>query len=391
MLILSFQNLLCMVKESDQETTEETTQISIPRASFNRDILGVLQALCEREQMGIYAAQYECSLSDFFATWSRVARKKKLAGALMVSRQTQVDQALSDLDGTSIEFWRVTKPRKHWGPYKDKKATEKNYEDMHHKIFIFEKNAGDKPLVVTGSFNLSDTAARYHAENIVILDDPNAIGYFTDELNRLHGHASALRMPTEKSVFPLKVGHKDPRLKVALPRVVFSPEIREVVKKLIADEQEFISGAQFRFTLYDVAEAWGKAKVGGELMLDSQYAQDFVEALTHLRNHKVQLYWVTKKYFPGADKYVLVHHKFLIFRKNAGDKKLLMTGSFNMTGQASENNWENIVILDDPEVIESFEGEIEVLRKDAQLIQPKSLVYKGKAAKLSMTKKMNGL
>lgn len=386
---------IAMMKVDDEETEVEASLVEVgaksyPQAHFNREIVTALETLFDNEQKGVYAAYYECEHAGLLEKWKTVARKKKLAGALLLSRNSKAEAAEEKLSKSGVQLYQVTKPRKHWGKYKDQRATKVNYEDMHHKILVFEQNLGDKPVVVFGSFNLTETAAKYHSENIVILDDPNAIAYFVEELNTLYKYASPLREVGE-SVFPLKIGHKDPRLKLALPRAVFSPDIREVTKKLISDEQEYISGAQFRFTLYDVAVAWAKAKIQGELMLDSHYAEDFVEALTHLKEHGVSLYWITKKFFPGATQYALVHHKFLIFRKNVGDKKLLMVGSFNMTGQASENNWENVVIIDDAPVIKKFEQELEVLRKDAQAITTKSLVYKGKETKSAFTKKMNGL
>ncbi len=375
-----------VVRVVDGEGTEVETSLvaadKYPQAFFNRDISAALKVLFDREQKGVYGAYYECEHAEILAKWTEVVRKKKLSSALLLSRESRAEAAQEGFKGSGVQIYRVVKPRKHLSQYKDRRFTTKNIEDMHHKILIFEQNVGDRPLVVLGSFNLTDAADKNHSEDIVILDDPNLIAYFVDELNILFDHASPFG-EIAKKVSPLKIGHKDPRLKGTLPRAVFSPDIRGVVKKLISDEQEYISGAQFRFTLYDVALAWAKAKILGELVLDSQFDQDSVEALAHLRTHGISLYWI-------GSAYKLMHHKFLIFRKNAGGKKLLMVGSFNMTGNASENNWENVVILEEAAVIKKFEQEIEVLRKDDQLIAAKSLVYKG-APKSELSKKLNGL
>lgn len=51
---------------------------------------------------------------------------------------------------------------------------------MHHKFAIF-----DGRLVVTGSYNWTQTAERASYENVVFLDDPEAVARFQQEFDRL--------------------------------------------------------------------------------------------------------------------------------------------------------------------------------------------------------------
>jgi len=58
-----------------------------------------------------------------------------------------------------------------------------------------------------------------------------------------------------------------------------------------------------------------------------------------------------------------MHNKFVIFSCNVGNKTLLWTGSFNFTKSAQLRNQENVVVLDDPCIIEKYEKQFEVIKK----------------------------
>jgi phosphatidylserine/phosphatidylglycerophosphate/cardiolipin synthase-like enzyme len=53
-----------------------------------------------------------------------------------------------------------------------------------------------------------------------------------------------------------------------------------------------------------------------------------------------------------------MHHKFAIF-----DRRIVVTGSFNWTRSATTENNENIVVIEDPAVVQRFSDEFERLWK----------------------------
>jgi phosphatidylserine/phosphatidylglycerophosphate/cardiolipin synthase-like enzyme len=55
---------------------------------------------------------------------------------------------------------------------------------MHHKFAVF-----DRRLVATGSYNWTQTAERANFENLVFLDDPDAVARFQREFDRLWSQA----------------------------------------------------------------------------------------------------------------------------------------------------------------------------------------------------------
>lgn len=159
-----------------------------------------------------------------------------------------------------------------------------------------------------------------------------------------------------------------------LLRAYFSPHIRDVLKMLFLNEQEEILGAQFVFTLYDLAKVWVEKKssgIDGALVVDYEEAiSQHPEALKLLIQNGIPVVASAKS---ARDTHELMHHKFFIFEKNVNDKPLVITGSFNCTGKANENNWENIMLIDDEPTINRFKEEFAHLLQDALRIKLKTL------------------
>lgn len=161
------------------------------------------------------------------------------------------------------------------------------------------------------------------------------------------------------------------------PLAYFSPGIATHLIQCIAQEKKQIRAALWRLTLMPVAYALcsqnTKLKTDAhehpvQIVLDRNYEEDFCQALEVLNKGQVQLYRNGKKkrFDQGKAEYEIMHHKFIIFDKNLYGKKLLWTGSFNVTGQANTNSWENVIIIDDAAAIKEFECEYEKLVEHAQ-------------------------
>ena len=58
-----------------------------------------------------------------------------------------------------------------------------------------------------------------------------------------------------------------------------------------------------------------------------------------------------------------MHHKFALL-----DEMLLLTGSYNWTRESEEQNYDNLLIVREPEVIKAYRREFEALWADAQPI-----------------------
>ncbi len=67
---------------------------------------------------------------------------------------------------------------------------------QHNKVILADD------VVITGSFNLTDSAENFNAENIVILHDPALAAIYLAEWNHHRGHAIALPPPTVGAELP---------------------------------------------------------------------------------------------------------------------------------------------------------------------------------------------
>ena len=65
----------------------------------------------------------------------------------------------------------------------------------------------------------------------------------------------------------------------------------------------------------------------------------------------------------------MVHHKFCII-----DDKTIITGSYNWTYCAENNNWENIIISDDIEIVKAYIQEFEKIVQHHEKVENVSLV-----------------
>lgn len=149
---------------------------------------------------------------------------------------------------------------------------------------------------------------------------------------------------------------------VQFPQAYFSPGIKDVFIKFIHDEQEKLEGAWYRFTLYKAAQAIVEGiktrNIAVTLAVNRDYTSDFCSPLKLIIDGGGKVFKKNKgRASAQQEEYEHLHHKFMIFHNNVSNKKLLWTGSFNATGQANVNNFENVIIIDDPVTIAKFQTE----------------------------------
>lgn len=181
-------------------------------------------------------------------------------------------------------------------------------------------------------------------------------------------------------------------------RYYFTPDIKDAFLNCIANEQEAVRGAFFRFTLYDAAKAIVKGmkerEITAKLVVDGNHtSDDFCSPLKLIVDNGGKVLQVSQNRFqnnPG--KFEIMHHKFMIFRKNIENKKLLWTGSWNATGQASGKNCENVIITDDQKAVEKFEEEMIELKKISTALTAQACVSaKDTDHEINFARRMNGI
>lgn len=163
--------------------------------------------------------------------------------------------------------------------------------------------------------------------------------------------------------------------KFTFPQVLFSPRpyrddlrpsLDKVLEALIMNEQQKISICCFHLTLYNIADTLVRQKnmvgVTIELVTDQKQGRTNppLQALKHLVNSDILVF------APRSRNYETNHHKFIIFNCNILNKRLVWHGSYNLTGHANKNSWDDIVILDDADVIDDYLARFEEIKAASQ-------------------------
>ncbi len=189
---------------------------------------------------------------------------------------------------------------------------------------------------------------------------------------------------------------------ITFTKSYFSPGLKDVLIQFISNETNQIRGAYFRFTLYKAAQAIEtaikKRNVTTSMVVDeSNIKEDFCTPLKLIIKAGGKVYQKTNHRNPSIKgNFEIMHHKFMIFDKNIQGKKLLLTGSFNATGQADLKNCENIIVIDDTAAIAQFEAEYNtVLKFSTQLTATTCVSAKGKDTdpdhKINFARDMNDI
>lgn len=137
--------------------------------------------------------------------------------------------------------------------------------------------------------------------------------------------------------------------------VYFSPKgnCEKRILELLEAAQESIDVAMYTFTNSKIAWALAKARERGvrvRVLLDGQEINNKYSKGVFLKRRGI---YVVYDRMPG-----LMHNKFCII-----DNKIVITGSYNWTATAEEKNEENIVVIHDSRVANSYKTRFEYLLK----------------------------
>jgi mitochondrial cardiolipin hydrolase len=139
----------------------------------------------------------------------------------------------------------------------------------------------------------------------------------------------------------------------------FSPGggVRQRLLRAIEASRQTIDIAVYNFTTSEMAEALYAAKARGvhvRILVDREMSEEGI-VIRAMRRKGLE---VRTLGVPGQS---LMHHKFAVF-----DDRLVATGSYNWTNSAEHANYENLVVLDDPDVVGRFQQEFRRLWREAK-------------------------
>ncbi|MBU4511134.1 DUF1669 domain-containing protein [bacterium] len=140
---------------------------------------------------------------------------------------------------------------------------------------------------------------------------------------------------------------------------------KEIIKN-INQAEAFINIAMYIFTDREIALPLVKARERGvkvRLYLDQDQVDYKYSQSCFLVQKGLKARISTNNY--------IMHHKFAII-----DNRLLLTGSYNWTFSANNRNDENLMVIDDPEIIEIFQNQFVNLWTNKYSLKRTQQLYK---------------
>jgi phosphatidylserine/phosphatidylglycerophosphate/cardiolipin synthase-like enzyme len=204
-----------------------------------------------------------------------------------------------------------------------------NVDTFHQKFMTRDGNA-----VLTGSANFTSTGTRANLNNVIIINDKKVTDIYEKEFRRMQQgqfdtvDTSTDDMPPDVIVSSIPI------------RVRFSPH-----QNPEAEIVQLINSAKERidFSIYTFSESSGidEALIGAKNAginvkgaFDQSQGEHSWAAIPQLMAAGIELYAIHKN---GVRK---LHHQILVI-----DRQVTITGSFNFTGPANNQNNENIIVL----------------------------------------------
>jgi phosphatidylserine/phosphatidylglycerophosphate/cardiolipin synthase-like enzyme len=218
---------------------------------------------------------------------------------------------------------------------------------MHDKFMVI-----DRVAVWTGSMNFTVGGTYRDNNNLICIRSIQVAEDYTNEFEEMFSHNRF--GPDGTSNTP------NPKLKVngTQVEIYFSPDdgVAKHILDLISTAQESIHFMAYTFTSDKLGAAIvEKAQAGIQVkgvMDDSQVASDGTEYASFMQaGLDVQL--------DGNGK-GLMHHKVIII-----DQRIVITGSYNFTASAEENNDENVVVLYDRDAAAKYLEEFQRVYEQA--------------------------
>lgn len=166
-----------------------------------------------------------------------------------------------------------------------------------------------------------------------------------------------------------KILHCDGQSQTHIAHALFCPDddSRGLLLDLIACEKKALYIAAFLVTDEVIARAIVDAKKRGvmvEVVTDRLCCEERGKAdMLHKQGIEVLVYCgkcgdVTK----STSRADIMHNKFIVFESNIFGRSILWTGSFNFTHSARLRNQENVLVLDDPVIVDRYRKQFAVIK-----------------------------
>ena len=268
------------------------------------------------------------------------------------------DQTRRLMNAPGVEF-RTLRGTRAWGV-------------NHNKIVL-----GDGEIAAVGSYNWTFGATFSNFENTMVARNPVYVNGYRNYFEWMWSRARPLAQGPAPAELPdgyYGLPPQDPAPAqvfngLPVPAYLFSPGSRteERLAALIDAARSSLDAVTFTFSSQVLADAVARAQKRGvkvRFMMDRNMAADSPLAKQVL-DSGAQFRWRIGRTDKGA-----LHDKFAIL-----DGKLLETGSFNWTSNASVNSFENVILVTDPAALKAYQAAYDNLWNGAEV--PPASAFEG--------------
>ncbi|MCA2003027.1 MAG: phospholipase D-like domain-containing protein [Chloroflexi bacterium] len=220
---------------------------------------------------------------------------------------------------------------------------------MHNKFWIF-----DQKTVWTGSTNVTVNGVFKQNNNVLVVHSPEVAFIYEREFQEMWGGQFGRRAPSTLS-------NQWAILDGTPIQVLFSAEDNALANliALVRDAQKSVRFLAFSFTDYPLAQAMiDRAKAGVEVR------GVFETFGSNSERSELKTFWCAAVPVRQDGNASFLHHKVIVI-----DDSVVATGSLNFSSSADEDNEENVVILDNPEIAALYLQEFDKLWEQANEVE----------------------
>jgi len=252
----------------------------------------------------------------------------KITDALVSVYQSGVDVEVMTDDSNKDDNSFTTLKNVGINVYDDEKSSAL----MHDKFLVI-----DGKIVWSGSSNYTTRSFYQNSENDIRIVDENVAGVYLDEFEMLKNHNQSEHSYESQNL-----------------KVYFSPKgnIKDKIVDLVNSAKQTIEFEMYAFTSYDIADALIDKNDEGLVVkgvLDKTWNENSrYSKYDYLKENGVDV-------LKDGNKFTL-HDKVMII-----DSGIVITGSYNYTVSADEDNAENLVILYNKNIASKYKNEFEII------------------------------
>jgi phosphatidylserine/phosphatidylglycerophosphate/cardiolipin synthase-like enzyme len=201
---------------------------------------------------------------------------------------------------------------------------------MHNKFIIF-----DQQTVWTGSTNFTASAIFQQNNNVIVVHSPEVAAMYEREFFEMWDGQFGPKSPSMADSQAAIVNG-------TFVQVYFSPEddVLDRIIPIVAEAQSNVRFLAFSFTDYPLAKTMIDRYAAGV-----DVAGVYEKTGSETEGAELRTFWCAHVPVRQDGNPRFLHDKLIIV-----DNRIVITGSFNFSNNATDNNDENVIIIDNPEI-----------------------------------------